>query len=131
MPTYYHIVKLNYMILSHCLTGSLQECSIFLLYDNMRNDYLQALVNASDETVKVVLATDIIESLCLKVPFKYQIDTACRLNNVYDTTSCSGDDRFEWVAKDALLRRELILQPNSKYIARHTLLTLTDALRFP
>ncbi|XP_032570287.1 benign gonial cell neoplasm protein isoform X1 [Drosophila sechellia] len=112
LPTYYHIVKLNYMILSHCLTGSLQECSIFLLYDNMRNDYLQALVNANDETVKVVLATDIIESLCLKVPFKYQIDTACRLNNVYDITSCSGDDRFEWVAKDALLRRDQILQPN-------------------
>ncbi|XP_017002004.3 benign gonial cell neoplasm protein [Drosophila takahashii] len=109
LPSYYHLVKLNYMILSHCLTGSLQECSIFLLHENMRKEYIDALVSASDDTVKVVLTTDIIESLHLKVRFKYEIDTACRLNHIYDSTSYSAEDRYEWVGKDCLQRRELIL----------------------
>ncbi|XP_017045146.1 benign gonial cell neoplasm protein [Drosophila ficusphila] len=113
LPTYYHIVKLNYMILSHCLTGNLQELSIFLLHENMRKDYIDALVNAPADTVMVVLTTDIIESLPLKVPFKYEIDTACRLTNVYDSSNYSGEDRYEWVAKDCLRRRELILDPKA------------------
>ncbi|XP_017070408.1 benign gonial cell neoplasm protein isoform X1 [Drosophila eugracilis] len=114
LPTFYHLVKLNYMILSHCLTGSLQECSIFLLHEHMRMDYLDALVGTdiADDTVKVVLATGIIESLPLKVPFKYEIDTACRVINIYDSSTYSGDDRYEWVGKDCLLRRELILNLN-------------------
>nr|XP_016930074.1 benign gonial cell neoplasm protein [Drosophila suzukii] len=109
LPTYYHIVKLNYMILSHCLTGNLQECSIFLLHESMRKEYIDALVNARDDTVKIVLTTDIIESLSLNVSFKYEIDTACQLTNIYDSISCSGEDRYEWVAKDCLLRRESLL----------------------
>ncbi|KAH8401639.1 hypothetical protein KR009_006943 [Drosophila setifemur] len=108
LPTYYHIVKLNYMLLSHCLTGNLQQLSIFLLHENMRNDYIDALVKARDDTVKVVLTTEIIESLPLKVSFKYQIDTACRLNLVYDSSNYGVEDRYEWVAKDCLARRELI-----------------------
>ncbi|XP_016974003.1 benign gonial cell neoplasm protein isoform X2 [Drosophila rhopaloa] len=109
LPTYYHIVKLNYMLLSHCLTGNLQEFSIFLLHENMRKEYIDALINAREDTVKVVLTTDIIESLFLKVSFKYEIDTACRLNHIYDSSTYSGEDRYEWVAKDCLLRRELVL----------------------
>ncbi|KAI8039531.1 benign gonial cell neoplasm protein [Drosophila gunungcola] len=109
LPTYYHIVKLNYMLLSHCLTGNLPELSIFTLHENMRREYIDALVNAREDTVKVVLTTDIIESLCLKVSFKYEIDTACMLNQIYDSSTYTGDDRYEWVSKDCLLRRESIL----------------------
>ncbi|KPU75686.1 uncharacterized protein Dana_GF12453, isoform B [Drosophila ananassae] len=109
MPTYYHIVKLNYMLLSHCLTGNLQELSIFLLHENMRKDYIDALIKARSNTVKVVLTTEIIESLPLKVPFKYQIDSACRLTPMYDSTNYSIEDRYEWVAKDCLARRELLV----------------------
>ncbi|KAH8233102.1 hypothetical protein KR026_004334 [Drosophila bipectinata] len=109
LPTYYHIVKLNYMLLSHCLTGNLQEMSIFVLHENTKMDYIDALVKARCNTVKVVLTTAIIESLPLKVPFKYQIDSACRLTPMYDSTNYSIEDRYEWVAKDCLARRELLL----------------------
>ncbi|KAH8253493.1 hypothetical protein KR032_005784 [Drosophila birchii] len=111
LPTYYHIVKLNYMLLSHCLTGNLQELSIFLLHENIKMEYIDSLVKTRcPDTVKVVLTTDIIESLPLQeVPFKYLIDTACRLNTVYDSTVYGVDDRYEWVSKDCLMRRELIL----------------------
>lgn len=97
------------MLLSHCLTGNLQELSIFLLHENMRKDYIDALVKARSNTVKVVLTTEIIESLPLKVPFKYQIDSACRLTPMYDSTNYSIEDRYEWVAKDCLARRELLV----------------------
>jgi len=130
LPTYYHIVKLNYMILSHCLTGNLQECSIFLLHENMRKEYIDALVNARDDTVKIVLTTDIIESLSLNVSFKYEIDTACQLTNIYDSISCSGEDRYEWVAKDCLLRRESLLDLEGKYLY-YIYYKISTASRFP
>ncbi|EDW31506.1 GL10928 [Drosophila persimilis] len=109
LPTYYHIVKLNYMLLSHYMSGKLQEFSIFLLHENMGGEYIDDVVNARDDTDKVVLATDIIESLALQVPFKYLIDTACKQYTIYNSSSYCAENRYEWVAKDCLLRRESIV----------------------
>ncbi|XP_030560376.1 benign gonial cell neoplasm protein isoform X2 [Drosophila novamexicana] len=109
LPTFYHIVKLNYMLLGHLLTGNLPEFSIFLLHENMDKEYLCSLVKSRKENKKVVLTTDIIESLPLPVSFQYLIDTACQKRTLYDGISISSEDRYEWVAKDCLLRRQSIL----------------------
>ncbi|BFG05419.1 benign gonial cell neoplasm protein [Drosophila madeirensis] len=109
LPTYYHIVKLNYMLLSHYMCGKLQEFSIFLLHENMGVEYIDELVNARKDTDKVVLATDIVESLPLQVSFKYVIDTACKQYSVYNCINYCAEHRYEWVAKDCLLRRESLL----------------------
>ncbi|EDW61142.1 benign gonial cell neoplasm protein isoform X2 [Drosophila virilis] len=109
LPTFYHIVKLNYMLLGHLLTGNLQEFSIFVLHENMDKEYLYSLVKSRKENKKIVLTTDIIESLPLPISFQYLIDTACQKRTLYDGISNSSEDRYEWVATDCLLRRQLIL----------------------
>ncbi|XP_068144738.1 benign gonial cell neoplasm protein isoform X1 [Drosophila tropicalis] len=111
LPTYYHIVKLNYMLLSHCLTENLQEFSIFLLHEDMTKEYVETIINARSDTVMVILATDIIESLPLRISFKYEIDTACHKTSIYDSDSYCVYDRYEWVAKDCLFRRQSLLDP--------------------
>ncbi|KAH8272882.1 hypothetical protein KR018_006666 [Drosophila ironensis] len=113
LPSYYHIVKLNYMLLSHCLTGNLQELSIFILHENIRKEYIDALLNAPVNTVKVLLTTSVIESLVLLVPFKYQIDCACRQNSIYDSANYCMDECYEWVDKESLARRETFLDPDA------------------
>ncbi|KAM8712563.1 hypothetical protein ACLKA7_012975 [Drosophila subpalustris] len=75
----------------------------------MEMEYLNSLINAEPNTTKIVLSTGIIESLHLPVSFKYLIDTACAKKIWYDGRICSTVDAIEWVAKDCLLRRLLIL----------------------
>lgn len=109
LPTYYHLVKLNYMLLSNCLAGNLQEFSIFLLHKNMDEEYLNSLIKSQTNTCKIVLATDIVESMPVPVAFQYLIDTACQMKSIYDGISNSTEERYEWAAKDSLLRRQLLL----------------------
>lgn len=61
------------------------------------------------KTRKIVLATDIIELLPIAISFHYLIDTACQKKSLYDGISNSIEERYEWAAKDCLLRRQLIL----------------------
>ncbi|KAH8398928.1 hypothetical protein KR222_005071 [Zaprionus bogoriensis] len=116
LPTYNHMAKLNYMLLSWYLTGKLGELSIFLVYENMDQKYLHALSSSLDDKVKVVLATCIIESLPVAVSFTYLIDTVCEKNTFYDASSCSSEDKFEWVSKDCLLRRQSILNAEGRNV---------------
>ncbi|ALC42607.1 wibg [Drosophila busckii] len=108
LPTYYHMVKLNYMLLSHFLTGNLREFAIYTLHEDMDSDYVSALARIHTEGLKLVLSTDVIESLPLPVAFRYVIDTVCQKNTVYDSKRCSTEEKYEWVAKERLLRREAI-----------------------
>ncbi|EDW09828.2 uncharacterized protein Dmoj_GI20725 [Drosophila mojavensis] len=109
LPTYYHLVKLNYMLLSNFLTGNLQEFSILLLHKDMDKEYLHSLTKSQTKTCKIVLATDIVESLPIPITFQYLIDTACQMKPIYDGISNSTGERYEWAAKDSLLRRQLLL----------------------
>jgi len=109
LPSYYHILKLNYMLLCHLIIGNLRAFSVFPLFDDMGKEYLKSLINAEADSIKIVLATGIIESLQLPVSFKYLIDTACERKSWYDGRISTTADVIEWVAKDSLLRRLLIL----------------------
>ncbi|XP_030381096.1 benign gonial cell neoplasm protein isoform X1 [Scaptodrosophila lebanonensis] len=109
LPTYYHMVKLNYMLLSHYLTGNLQTFAIFLLHSNMDKVHVDALVKSQADTIKIVLATDIIESMRLDILFTYSIDTACEVRTLYNSTTYSNENKYEWLAKDRLWRRKLML----------------------
>lgn len=109
LPSYYHILKLNYMLLCHLIIGNLRAFSVFPLFDDMGKEYLNSLINAEADSIKIVLATGIIESLQLPVSFKYLIDTACERKSWYDGRISTTADVIEWVAKDSLLRRLLIL----------------------
>ncbi|XP_023171779.2 benign gonial cell neoplasm protein isoform X2 [Drosophila hydei] len=105
------IVDLIYLIYAkrHFSTGNLQEFSIFLLHKDMDKEYLYSLMKSPLKTRKIVLATDIIELLPIAISFQYLIDTACQKKSLYDGISNSIEERYEWAAKDCLLRRQLIL----------------------
>ncbi|XP_030243373.1 benign gonial cell neoplasm protein [Drosophila navojoa] len=109
LPSYYHLAKLNYMLLSNFLTGNLQEFAIFLLHKDMDKEYLHSLTKSQTKTCKIVLATDIVESMPIPIEFQYLIDTACQIKSIYDGISNSTEERYEWAAKDSLLRRQLLL----------------------
>lgn len=109
MPSYFHVVKLNFMLLTHFLTDNLGDLELFLLYEDMELEYLNSLLSSGPGKVKIVLTTDIIESLPLAVSFKYLIDTVRKRTAFYDAFSCSSECRFEWLSKDSLLRRQLLL----------------------
>lgn len=109
MPSYFHIVQLNYILLTHFLTDNLGNMAIFLLYEDMELEYLNSLHSSCPGKTKVVLTTEIIESLPLEVSFKYLIDTVRKRKTTYDVFSCICEDEFEWLSKDRLRRRQLLL----------------------
>lgn len=106
MPSYFHIVQLNYILLTHFLTDNLGNMAIFLLYEDMELEYLNSLHSSCPGKTKVVLTTEIIESLPLEVSFKYLIDTVRKRKTTYDDIC---EDEFEWLSKDRLRRRQLLL----------------------
>lgn len=75
----------------------------------MELEYLNSLLSSCPGKAKIVLTTDIIESLPLEVSFKYLIDTACKRNTTFVAFSCTSEDEFEWLSKDSLWRRQLLL----------------------
>lgn len=109
MPSYFHVVKLNYILLTHFLTDNLGDLALFLLYEDMDLEYLNSLLSSCPSKVKVVLTTDIIESLPLAISFKYLIDTGRKRKLLYDAFSCSSEHKLEWLSKDCLFRRQLLL----------------------
>lgn len=75
----------------------------------MELEYLNSLLSSCAGKAKVVLTTDIIESLPLDVSFKYLIDTVRKRKTTYSPFSCTSEDEFEWLSKDSLWRRQLLL----------------------
>ncbi|KAH8261024.1 hypothetical protein KR044_002372 [Drosophila immigrans] len=109
LPTFLHLVKLNYMLLSHFLNGYLRALPIYLLHEHMEREYLDALLKAPSDTLKIILATAVIESLIVPVSFKYLIDTVCETRTWSSGGSGETEDKFNWLQKDGLLRRLLLL----------------------
>ncbi|XP_062133299.1 benign gonial cell neoplasm protein [Drosophila sulfurigaster albostrigata] len=113
LPSFLHLVKLNYMLLSHFLNGYLHASPIFLLHENMKREDLDALLKAPADTLKIILATTVIESLVVPVSFKYLIDTVCEKRSWSRGASGETEDKIDWLQKDGLFRRFLLLHPDA------------------
>lgn len=110
LPSYQHLVKLNYAILKQKLLGNIPEkMMVFLLHNAIDKTDLDTIMQKWPNMIKLILATDIGESLKGFDDIEYVIDTARHYRCVYDYQNMCKEYVYEWSTKDSMKNRSLIL----------------------
>ncbi|KAM7342671.1 benign gonial cell neoplasm [Cochliomyia hominivorax] len=110
LPSYQHLVKLNYAILKQKLLGNIPEkMLVFLLHNAVDKSDLDAVIQKWPNMVKLILATDIVESLKCFDDIEYIIDTARQYRCIYNYQNMCKEFVYEWSTKDSMDNRCLIL----------------------
>ncbi|KAI8123985.1 Benign gonial cell neoplasm protein [Lucilia cuprina] len=110
LPSYQHLVKLNYAILKQKLLGNIPEkMMVFLLHNSIDKTDLDAIIQKWPNMIKLILATDIAESLMCFDDIQYVIDAARHYRCIYNYRSMCKEYVYEWSPKDSMENRLLLL----------------------
>ncbi|XP_055921110.1 benign gonial cell neoplasm protein [Eupeodes corollae] len=106
LPSYYHLLKLNYAILKNQFLGKIhQEIRIYLLYASMKAEQLQQILF---DKAKIILATEVAECIFYLNDITYVIDTGRVSREKYNLEFKHNESKTEWVSQESLRRRSLI-----------------------
>ncbi|XP_065369270.1 benign gonial cell neoplasm protein [Calliphora vicina] len=110
LPAYQHLVKLNYLILKQKLLGNIPEnMMVFLLHNSIDKTDLETIIQKWPNMIKLILATDIAESLMCFDDIEYVIDTARHYRCIYNYRNMCKEYVYEWSPKDSMENRSLLL----------------------
>lgn len=88
LPSYQHLVQLNYALLKQKLLGNLPEqIDIFMLYNQAEKSLLEAIITPNPCVIKIILSTDIAETLMCFENILYVIDAARQYRYAFDNTA--------------------------------------------
>ncbi|XP_061391807.1 benign gonial cell neoplasm protein [Musca vetustissima] len=114
LPSYQHLIQLNYAILKEKLLGNLpQQIAIFMLHNHTEKSHLDAMITSDPKVIKIILSTDIAETLMCFDDLLYVIDVGRHYRRVFDSEAQCKKHVYEWSAKQNLENRRLLLSQNS------------------
>lgn len=82
---------------------------VFLLHNSIDKTDLEAILQKWPNIVKLILTTDISESLICFNDIEYVIDTARQYRCVYNYRNMCQEYIYEWSSRDSLEHRSLLL----------------------
>uniref|UniRef100_A0A1I8M305 Helicase ATP-binding domain-containing protein n=1 Tax=Musca domestica TaxID=7370 RepID=A0A1I8M305_MUSDO len=122
LPSYQHLIQLNYTILKEKLLGSLpQQISIFMLHNHTEKAHLDAMIASDPKVIKIILSTDIAETLMCFDDLQYVIDVARQYRTVFDSETQCKKHVYEWSSKQNLENRRLLVTQNGGGACFHLL----------
>uniref|UniRef100_A0A1A9WW34 Helicase ATP-binding domain-containing protein n=1 Tax=Glossina brevipalpis TaxID=37001 RepID=A0A1A9WW34_9MUSC len=105
-PSYEHILRTNYNILKQKILGNLPgNLAVYLLHKNTEKCQLDLIIKHSKNFVKVILATDIAESLSCWNNIRYVIDTGRIRRFTYKDNSLYKENVYDWISKQCMENR--------------------------
>ena len=100
LPSYQHLVKLNYIILKQKILGNISEkFMVFLLHNQIEKSDLDIIIQQTSSFMKLILATEVAESLTCFDDIKYVIDTARNYRLIYNYQNMCKEYVYEWSSK--------------------------------
>ncbi|XP_073811846.1 benign gonial cell neoplasm protein-like [Musca autumnalis] len=113
LPSYQHLIQLNYAILKEKLLGNLpQQIVIYMLHNQTEKTHLDAMRESGAIQIKIILSTDIAEALMCFDDLLYVIDSGRQYRTVFDSDAQCKKHVYEWSAKQNLENRLLLLTKN-------------------
>lgn len=93
--------------------GDLPEhISLYLLHNQTEKSQLDAVLQTETNRIKIILSTDIAETLMCFEDILYVIDSARSYRCIYNNESQCKENTYEWSSKQSLENRQLLLNKN-------------------
>uniref|UniRef100_A0A1B0BTI0 Helicase-associated domain-containing protein n=1 Tax=Glossina palpalis gambiensis TaxID=67801 RepID=A0A1B0BTI0_9MUSC len=106
LPSYEHILRANYNILKQKILGNLPDnLAVYLLHKNTEKCQLDIITEHSSNFVKIILATDIAETLSCWKNVHYVIDTGRMRRITYYNNSLHKENAYDWTSKQSFCFR--------------------------
>lgn len=87
---------------------------VFLLHNQTDKSDLDIIIQRSSSFMKLILATEIAESLTCFDDIQYVIDTARNYHLVYDYENMCKEYIYEWLPKCSIENRTMIINNRGK-----------------
>ncbi|XP_075170033.1 benign gonial cell neoplasm [Haematobia irritans] len=117
LPSYQHLIQLNYYILKQKLLGNVpDQISIFMLHSHTEKSHLDIILQPNNSIIKIILTTNIAENLRCFDNLLYVIDTALNYRCVFNNLAQNKENVYEWVAKQSMESRHSLLASSTGII---------------